>query len=360
MTRTWGVIVAGVLIGLVALILGVQGNPPNMGVCVACFLRDTAGGLQLQTAPPVQYMRPEIFGFAIGAFVIALLTKSFTPRSGSAPFVRFFLGFLMMVGCLVFLGCPLRVFLRIAGGDLNAVVGLVGLVAGIAIGTVFLNKEFALPRQQNQPGAEGLVFPLVCIAILLLMVVNAGLFALSTKGPASMHAPFLYALIGGALIGILVQQTKFCSIGFISHAILFKRFYMLFGVIGLIAVVMAGNLYYGTFKLGFDNQPIAHTDGIWNFLSMALVGLCGVFLSGCPLRQIVKAGHGDSDAAVTVLGMLVGAAIAHNFSLASSAAGATSGGKIFVILGLISVFVIGLFFCRKALSESLREAVVTD
>lgn len=70
---------------------------------------------------------------------------------------------------------------------------------------------------------------------------------------------------------------------------------MLFGVLALIAVVTAGNLYLGTFKAGFENQPIARTDGLWNFLSMALVGLCGVFMSGCPLRQIVKAGHGDSD-----------------------------------------------------------------
>ena len=348
MSRTWGLILAGLSIGAIALILGSQGNPPNMGVCVACFLRDTAGGLQLQDAPPVQYMRPEIFGFAIGAFLIALATRSFTPRSGSAPFVRFFLGFFMMIGCLVFLGCPLRVFLRIAGGDFNAIVGLVGLVAGIAVGTVFLNKEFALPKQHSQPRMEGLIFPLICIAITLLMLFNADLFAASSKGPGSMHAPFFYALIGGAIIGVIVQQTKFCSIGFISHAILFKRFYMLFGVLALIAVVTAGNLYLGTFKAGFENQPIAHTDGLWNFLSMALVGLCGVFMSGCPLRQIVKAGHGDSDSAISVFGMLIGAAVAHNFSLASSPAGATDGGKLFVVLGLVAVVVIGLVFCRKA------------
>lgn len=348
MSRTWGVIFAGILIGAIALILGTQGNPPNMGICVACFIRDTAGGLQLQEAPPVQYMRPEIFGFAIGAFLIALATRSFTPRSGSAPFIRFFLGFFMMVGCLVFLGCPLRVFLRIAGGDFNAIVGLVGLVAGIGLGTVFLNKDFSLPKQHSQPRIEGLVFPLICVAITVLMLFNADLFAASSKGPASMHAPFFYALIGGAIVGAIVQQTKFCSIGFISHAILFKRFSMLIGVLALIAVVAAGNLYLGTFKPGFENQPIAHTDGLWNFLAMALVGLCGVFMSGCPLRQIVKAGHGDSDSAISVLGMLIGAAVAHNFSLASSPAGATDGGKIFVVLGLVMVLAIGLAFCRKA------------
>lgn len=185
MSRTWGLILAGLFIGAIALILGSQGNPPNMGVCVACFLRDTAGGLQLQDAPPVQYMRPEIFGFAIGAFLIALATGIQPSHPEAAPRrSSLFLGFFMMIGCLVFLGCPLRVFLRIAGGDFNAIVGLVGLVAGIAVGTVFLNKEFALPKQYSQPRLEGLIFPLICIGITLLMLFNADLFAASSKARA--------------------------------------------------------------------------------------------------------------------------------------------------------------------------------
>jgi len=36
-----------------------------------------------------------------------------------------------MFGALVFLGCPWRAFLRLAGGDLNAILGIGGLVAGI-------------------------------------------------------------------------------------------------------------------------------------------------------------------------------------------------------------------------------------
>ena len=38
----------------------------------------------------------------------------------------------------------------------------------------------------------------------------------------------------------------------------------------------------------------------------------------CPLRQLILAGQGSSDSAVTVLGMFVGAALCHNFGLASS------------------------------------------
>jgi hypothetical protein len=44
---------------------------------------------------------------------------------------------------------------------------------------------------------------------------------------------------------------------------------------------------------------------------------------------------------VTVLGLLVGAAFAHNFGLASSGAGPTPNGKIAVIIGIIVVAAIG-------------------
>ncbi len=352
MSKTGLLVGTGMLIGILALILSVNGNPPNMGVCVACFLRDTAGGLKLQSAPPVQYMRPEIFGFALGALASALAFKEFHPRAGSVPIIRFVLGFFMMVGCLVFLGCPLRVFLRIGAGDLNAVVGLFGLVLGIVIGTLFLQRDFEFPANQKQRKTEGLMFPLICLIALILVLLMPDLFAASKAGPASMHAPIVYSLIAGLIIGVLIERTRFCSIGFISHLILFKRFSMLFGVIALILVVLVGNLYLGKFKLGFDMQPIAHTDGLWNFLSMTLVGICGVFLSGCPLRQIVKAGKGNGDAAMTVFGMLFGAAIAHNFSMASAAqsasaeGGATLVGKVVVICGLILVIAVGVAYSR--------------
>ena len=54
----------------------------------------------------------------------------------------------------------------------------------------------------------------------------------------------------------------------------------------------------------------------------------GVLLGGCPLRQVILAGEGNSDAAVTVTGFVVGAAICHNFGLASSAKGPTVNGMI--------------------------------
>ena len=42
---------------------------------------------------------------------------------------------LVMIGALVFLGCPLRMVLRLAGGDLNALTAAIGFAVGIFIGT---------------------------------------------------------------------------------------------------------------------------------------------------------------------------------------------------------------------------------
>jgi hypothetical protein len=41
-------------------------------ICAVCFLRDTAGALQLHHNPLAQYIRPEIIGFVLGAFGISL------------------------------------------------------------------------------------------------------------------------------------------------------------------------------------------------------------------------------------------------------------------------------------------------
>jgi YedE family putative selenium metabolism protein len=347
MSKTITLAASGIVIGLLALVLAANGNPPNMGVCIACFLRDTAGALKLHAAPPVQYLRPEILGLVLGAFAASLLGRQFRPTAGSAPFLRLALGFFMMIGCLMFLGCPLRMVLRIAGGDLNAVAGLAGFIAGIGVGVLFLRKDFSLPPRAPQPGNEGLWFPLLALALLLLFFFGDSLFAASQQGPASRHAPVWLSLVAGLAIGAVVQRTRFCFIGTFSHVFLFRQFSMLLGVVALTTTVFIGNAALGQLNFGFNGQPIAHQDALWNFLGMALTGLCGVFLSGCPLRQVVGAGQGDSDAAMTVIGMLLGAAVAHNFALASGAAGPTPGGKSAVIAGLIFAVVAGALYTRR-------------
>jgi hypothetical protein len=59
------------------------------------------------------------------------------------------------------------------------------------------------------------------------------------------------------------------------------------------------------------------------------------------------AGEGDHDAGVFVLGMLVGAAFAHNFSMTSSRAGVGTFGIPAVITGIIFCLAVGRVFTAR-------------
>lgn len=340
-------IVTGLIVGTISVTLVKLGNPANMGFCIACFLRDIAGGVGMHRAEIVQYVRPEIIGLILGAFMMAMVGKEFKPRGGSSPVLRFLLGGIVMVGALMFLGCPLRMVLRIGGGDFNAIFGLVGFVIGILGGIWFLKRGFTLKRNYSQTKLEGIGISVVAIALLGLLVMAPSLLMFSEKGPGSMHAPIAVALIAGLIVGALAQKTRLCMVGGIRDSILFRDFYLLYGFIAIIAATLVGNLILGQFHPGFADQPVAFQDGLWNFLGMVLVGVASALLGGCPLRQLILAGSGNSDSAIAVFGMVAGAAFCHNFGLASSPAGPTTNGKIAVILGLIVVAVIGFANSRK-------------
>ena len=214
--RYWLIVLTGLIVGAAAVLLTAYGNPQNMGFCIACFLRDIAGALKLQTAGLtaetgtgiVQYIRPEIIGLVLGAFALSLVRKEFRPVGGSSPMTRFVIAVFVMIGALVFLGCPLRMVIRIGGGDLNAVVGLVGFIAGIFVGTIALKKGFSLKRNYAEPCIDGAWMPVLMVILLVLAGLAPALFAQSTEGPGSMHAPFWIALIV-ALVLVLVFSFFF-------------------------------------------------------------------------------------------------------------------------------------------------------
>lgn len=335
------IIITGAIVAMMALALVKLGNPQNMGFCIACFLRDIAGGLGLHRANVVQYIRPELIGLVLGAFLTSIFTKEYRSLGGSSTFTRFVLGFFVMIGLLVFLGCPLRMLLRIAAGDLNAVVGLVGLVAGVLIGVFFLRQGFSLGRATPQNKAGGYFFPLFMVALLVLLLTRPPYIFFSTEGPGSQHAGVAIALGAGLIFGILAQRTRFCLVGGIRDFVMFGDFYLLYGFFAILIVALIGNLALGSFHLGLQNQPIAHSDGLWNFLGMALGGFGSALLGGCPLRQMVSASEGNADSAVTVLGLLAGAAFAHNFGLAASAKGVTSPGQIAIVIGFAVILLVG-------------------
>lgn len=344
------VIGTGVIVGLAALALTVTGNPANMGFCIACFLRDIAGGLGLHSAEKVQYLRPEIVGLVLGATVAALAGKEFRARAGSAPALRFVLGMIVMVGALAFLGCPLRMVLRLGGGDVTAIAGLIGFAAGIGVGVLCLKKGFSLGRTRKVQKADGFVLPGFMIAVLALLLLAPSFIRFSQAGPGASHAPWLIALAGGLIVGVLAQKSRLCMAGGLRDVFLFRDFHLLAGFIAIFVTVLVGNLVLGNFNPTLAVQPVAHHDYVWSFLGMAMAGWGSVLLGGCPLRQLILAGEGSGDSAVTVFGMLVGAALAHNFGMAGNADTMTDGvftaggvaqtGRIGIVVGLILLAII--------------------
>lgn len=349
-----GIIVVGAIIGIFAPLLQYMGNPPNMGICVACMERDIAGAIGLHRADVVQYIRPEIIGFVLGSFFISLIAKEQRPRGGSSPLIRFFLGIFAMIGALVFLGCPWRALLRLAGGDGNAILGLVGLTTGIIIGVLFLKSGYSLGRSYPQKPASGWIFPAFMLGLFLLLVLRVQFFEggpvfFSQKGPGSMHAPILISISASLIIGALAQRSRFCTMGAIRDIVLIKDFHLISGVGALLVAAFVMNLIIGQFHPGFENQPIAHTNHVWNFLGMTLSGLAFVLAGGCPGRQLFLAGEGDMDAGIFAIGMIVGAGIAHNFAVASSPKGVAAFGPAAVVIGLIFCLIIG-FTMREKMS----------
>jgi YedE family putative selenium metabolism protein len=345
----WGIILVGAVIGVLAALLQKLGNPGNMGICVACFERDIAGALGLHRAAVVQYLRPEILGFVIGAFVAAVAVGDFKPRSGSSPLARFLLGMCAMIGALVFLGCPWRMLLRLAGGDGNALFGLLGLVVGVWIGTVFFRYGYTLGRSYRHTWGVGLLMPIVIGGLLLLLFIfpqipgkpKSGVLFYSIKGPGSQHAAIAISLIVGLVVGVIAQRSRFCTMGALRDLILFNHYHLFSGFLALLVFAWIANLILGQFHPGFVGQPVAHTQSFWNFSGMVVAGLAFALAGGCPGRQLFMSGEGDGDAGVFVFGMIIGAAFAHNFGLASSPKGIGPHGMIAVFVCLIVCLYIG-------------------
>ena len=271
-----------------------------------------------------------------------------------------------MIGALVFLGCPWRALLRLAGGDWNAIIGIAGLAAGIYIGTLFLRGGYDLGRSSANSYGAGWIMPLTMLGFLVLMLVfpqiqgqdKSGILFYSVKGPGSVHAPLAVSLVVGLAIGIAAQRSRFCTMGALRDLFLFRQTHLLLGIVGLAAAAFVTNLLLGQFKPGFANQPIAHTMGIWNFAGMLLAGLAFVLAGGCPGRQLFLSGEGDGDAGVFVLGMIAG----QPFSLILGWRAARRGGPYGIQAVIIGWRYVSYRFCYaektglKHSAERVKEA----
>lgn len=143
---TYGVI-AGLLAVGVQLFLGVK-PPPAYGICVACHTRDVVNwlsnhllGTRWEIAP-VSLILPLLtaVGMLIGAYAAARRNTERRRVALGGHWRSFIYGILVMNAAIVALGCPTRLLLLSAYGDLLAVLAVGGVVAGILAGTFLLAR----------------------------------------------------------------------------------------------------------------------------------------------------------------------------------------------------------------------------
>ena len=143
------IVFAGLITGALAAIVQLFFNvypPYAYGLCVACHARDlinwlvNAGtGLNLSVAG-VSVVVPvlTVIGIVLGAFIGSKQTREFRFKTTKNPLTMFILGFLVMISALILGACPLRTILRIAYGDIIAIIGFVCIVVGVLVSVQLL------------------------------------------------------------------------------------------------------------------------------------------------------------------------------------------------------------------------------
>ena len=343
--RALGIALAAA-VGVAAAALVALGNPGNMGVCGACFARDVGGALGLHAGP--QVFRPELAAVVLGALAWSLRTRR-PARSGGFAGARFVLCVFMAIGALVFLGCPFRLLQRLGGGDPTAWLALPGFVGGVALGMGIERRGPTVGKTQPAPWAVGAVAPFAAAALLALFVAGQ----LRGPGPGDAgppaHAPWLAALGLALAAGVALSATGFCAVSAARQVFRGPR-WMLAAAGALVAAYALVVLVTGA--PAFGSAPVAHGDWLWNTLGLGLAGLTGAIAGGCPVRQIVMAGEGNADAFTGVAGLVAGGALAHTLGLASQVAtaadpgGATTAGKVAVLVGFAFAIGYGLWVTR--------------
>jgi uncharacterized membrane protein YedE/YeeE len=149
---------------------------------------------------------------------------------------------------------------------------------------------------------------------------------LLSKDAAVIAVPIVTLLLG-LIIGWLGQRSGFCSIGGFRDFIMFRHTRLLSGFLAMIGGAFIG---YLVFKLIF---PAAFEGFFWfmgkglmpvpgapanltvaAYILLAIVGgiavgLIGVLLGGCPLRQVVMTAEGNIRSLCFVIGMCIGSVV---------------------------------------------------
>lgn len=147
-----------------------------------------------------------------------------------------------------------------------------------------------------------------------------------TKDVAVIAVPIVSLLLG-LLIGWLGQRSGFCSIGGFRDFFMFKHTRLLYGYLTLIAGAFVGYLvlslitpsafenFFWLLHKGLMPVPGAPANlALAAYVLLAVIGgialgLIGVLLGGCPLRQLVMTAEGNIRSLLFVIGMCIGSVL---------------------------------------------------
>lgn len=145
-------IVAGLIMGILAATAQAffQVSPPQAyGLCVACHARDLINGVTnyiFNTNLGVAGISKDIpvltvLGVIIGASAGAVRHKEFRVKTTVNPLLEFGLGMVIMFSALTLGACPIRTTLRVAYGDVTALIGLLSIAGGVILASIYLKRS---------------------------------------------------------------------------------------------------------------------------------------------------------------------------------------------------------------------------
>ena len=155
----------------------------------------------------------------------------------------------------------------------------------------------------------------------------------------------------------LAQKSRMCFAGSIRDVILMKNFDLLSIIAALFAVMTIYNIATGNFHLSFRPAHCTFAAS-WNILACTLSVFLQRYWPVAALRQLILAGQGSSDSAVTFLTSASGCRFCTQFLIWSAAPLLHSdrcrcsrrpghAGKIAVIVCIVLLFVIAATNLRR-------------
>ncbi len=144
-------LVLGFFAALIQALLISAGGPEAYGFCVACHTRDMTDwfvNLFIEPNLPVAGISAFItvftpLGVILGGYLSARKNKEFKlKKSNALTYLLYTLGGIAVMNFALLLGaCPYRAALRVGYGDWVALIGILGIFAGVAVGALLILRR---------------------------------------------------------------------------------------------------------------------------------------------------------------------------------------------------------------------------